>query len=168
MNNDANDKAAFPETRQKKLNSKRALWLILLFGCAVILILGGLFGAIVGYYDAANGTNSSKVIGPWAIIFSGIAIGALTLWWSLKYWHTIDEMAQRAHLDSWFWGGVGASFPVLALGAFALAMPEFKVELIERFAASSTHAFGLGAIVMYSSMLLGYTIFWLIWWAKKR
>lgn len=168
MNSDMKEQVAFPEARAKKRNSRKAIWLIGLFGFMVITLLGGVLAGIIGYADERSGRDFKDGIAPWffAIFILGFAI--LGVQWSWKYWQSIDEMARRAHLDSWFWGGSIAAIPVAGFATILFSFPEVEFHLIDRLAATPSAAFGLGALVMYAALLLGYTIFWLIWWAKKR
>jgi hypothetical protein len=168
MINDLNKEAAFPQERSKKLTERKAIWLTALFGVMACAIIGGVIGGIAGYHETSTGNTASLTLIPWALVATGIVIGLSSLVWGLKYWRAIDEMARRAHLDSWFWGGVVGSLPLLTIGMVALAFPDFNITFIQSLAKSPTHAFGLGAVGLYTSMLLGYGLTWLIWWAKKR
>jgi hypothetical protein len=160
--------ALFPEARAKKLNKRKTIWLIALFGVMAIGLGGGILGGIAGYSDVKSGTSFGEGLVPIVMLVGGLVAGLLSLWWSLHYWKSIDEMARRAHLDSWFWGGTLGGLPLGVLGVVTMAVPEFKLDMLERMALSSTQVFGLGAVAIYGCMVLGYTIFWLIWWARKR
>jgi hypothetical protein len=158
----------FPEARAKKLHAKKKVWLIALFGSTAFFIVGGTIAFFAGYHDAKNGKEMATGALPALLTISTLAATILSMWWSIGYWRSIDEMARRAHLDSWFWGGVLGSIPLLVLGGVTLSIPELKFPMIEALGMSSTQSFGLGALAIYGCMLLGYTIFWLIWWARKR
>jgi hypothetical protein len=168
MSNDANDKVAFPEKRLTRKDTRKSLWLMALFGFMVLMLLGGLAGGIIGYLDGKAGRDVGTGVGPWLMVAAMSVGGVIGLVWGQKYWKAIDEMAKRAHLDSWFWGGSIVAIPILSIGFMLYAMPEIKIDLIDRLAPTPSAAFGLGIWVTYIALLLGYTIFWLIWWAKKR
>jgi hypothetical protein len=168
MSKDTNETAAFPQMRANKLGQRKAIWLMALFGVMVSAILGGVVGGFAGYHEARSGIAFGTRTAPWALFVAALVGGFASMAWSLKYWRAIDEMARRAHLDSWFWGGVLGSIPLGTFGIVAMAFPNFNLGLIDDITASPTHAFGLGIVALYGSMLFGYTLFWLIWWAKKR
>jgi hypothetical protein len=164
MNDDTKIQPAFPEARAKKLTQRKMIWLIGIGG----LLLAAVAGGFAGYFSDSLNTSIGGSLAPLPLFLLLVAASILSMWWSLHYWRSIDEMARRAHLDSWFWGGVPGSIPLGILGMVALVEPSFKVDAFESLAMSPTQVFGLGAVAIYGCMLVGYTIFWLIWWVRKR
>ena len=155
---------AFAEARAKKLSMKK-VWFLAFFGfLALILIM-----VIVGYASVHFELDLAKKSIPWVLVAFTMLMVCPSLWWSVIYWKSIDEMAKRAHLDAFFWGG-----GVIAWALFLpfivpmLTLPNFKIMAIEAYSTSYTHAFGVGASAAIGATLLGYAVFWLIWWAKKR
>jgi hypothetical protein len=168
MNTETTPKPSFPDARAQKLSKRKAIWLTALFGTIAFALGGGVIGGLAGYHEAKSGVAFGEGALPIVLIAVCLIAAFVSMWWSVGYWKTIDEMARRAHLDSWFWGGTLGSIPLGVLGIGALLMPSLKIDIIERLALTSTQVFGLGAIAIYGCMLLGYTIFWFVWWAQKR
>jgi hypothetical protein len=132
------------------------------------LLLGGLTGGIMGYLDARAGRDQAATSSLWALFIVTIAAAILAMIWGLKYWRAIDEMAKRAHLDAFYWGGSIAWCFLIPFGIIPLKFKSFKLEPIENLANSDTQAFAWGICFAVGMTLIGYTIFWLFWWAKKR
>jgi hypothetical protein len=167
MNQEPKTPAAFPEARAKKLSAKKTIWLLAFFGLMVIMIGSGLAAGIIGHLDVRAGGAFGDNL-PWVVMVSCYVAMIPVLWWSVRYWQSIDEMARRAHLDALYWGGCIGIALFLPFIAPMMAFPEFKMALVENLAITSTHAFGLGAAAMYGAIMIGYTLYWLFWWAKKR
>jgi hypothetical protein len=168
MSDEKDATPAFPEARAKKISNKKAVWLMAMFGLMAFGLLGGLAGGVMGYLDARAGRNIGESAAIWIVAIGMAASAPLGIWWSIKYWKSIDEMAKRAHLDAFFWGGSISWYFVGPFAALPLAVPEMKLTWIEGFDLSSTHAFALGIGTAIGATLIGYTVFWLFWWAKKR
>jgi hypothetical protein len=160
---------AFPDARVKNRKVKKSVWLLAILGLIVLGFGAGFVGATIGYIDGRAGRSFADSRMPWILMAFALVSMVPTLWWCAKYWKSIDEMARRAHLDAFFWGGGVISWAVfLPFITPMVAFSEFKLNLIESLKISSTHAFGLGAAVAIATTLLGYGLFWLFWWAKKR
>jgi hypothetical protein len=168
MSDEKDATPAFPEARAKKINKKTAVWLMALYGVMALGLLGGLAGGIMGYLDAKAGRSIGESASIWIVAIGMAASATLGVWWSIKYWKSIDEMARRAHLDAFFWGGSISWYFVVPFAALPFAFPDVKLTWIESFNLSSTHAFALGIGTAIGATLIGYTIFWLFWRAKRR
>jgi hypothetical protein len=169
MNEEQPTLPEFSQKRAKKLSTKREIWLIALFGIIVIALGGGLIGSMVGHANNRAGLGLNDGFVPWILVAFSFATMIPTLWWSIEYWRSIDEMAKRGHLDAFFWGGGMISWAVfLPLTVPMLAFAEFKLDFIEGLGASATRAFGLGVFTTIMITVLGYGLFWTVWWAKKR
>jgi hypothetical protein len=163
MNEDATPITAFPEARARKRKERKTVWLMALFGTMICALVGGLAGAYMGYTG-----GSAAGMGPY-VFGAAMLVGAVgSLVWSWQYWKSIDEMARRAHLDSLYWGGVIASTPLLILAGVIYVYDDFQLGFVNELVSSPTQAFGLGIATLYSSILLGYGVFWLVWWMRKR
>ena len=165
MNDKPETTPAFAEERVKKVSSKKVIWFSAFFGLLAVILIMAIFGYMAAHFEL----NLDSGLTPWMVVAILLLAMMPTLWWSVVYWKSIDEMAKRAHLDAFFWGG-----GVIAWALFMpfvipmLTLPTFKIMAIEAYSASFTNAFGLGASAAIASTTLGYGIFWLIWWAKKR
>jgi hypothetical protein len=169
MSDDTNTRPEFPEARAKKKSIIKTVWLMAAFGVVALGVSSWLVGSAIGYLDGRAGRAFEDSNAPWVLV--GFALFAFipTCWWSFKYWQSIDEMARRAHLDAFFWGGGMISWAIfLPFVLPMLVFPQFQLGMIEKLDGSSTHAFGLGAFAAIIITLLGYGVFWLFWWAKKR
>ena len=143
----------------------KKVWFLAFFGLLALISIMGIFGYLFVKYEQDLANESKPLV---LVAFIILAMCA-SLWWSVVYWKSIDEMAKRAHLDAFFWGGGMIAWGIfLPIIAPMLALPNFKISAIEVYSFSLTHAFGLGATAAMAATFLGYVVFWLIWWAKKR
>lgn len=154
-----------PSPTAKRRSSVIALVLIF---CASLLV-SGLLGFATGYLE------STKDPAPlWAIVglLVGVAVSigilGVLIQQTLTYWRTIDELARRAHTDSWFWGGsigmgVGAMALVLvpSLGKFT---PLY--DFVARQNPLDTLVFG--GVSVGLAALVGYSIWWVGYWLAQR
>jgi type III secretory pathway component EscS len=168
MNKDKDAQVAFPEARAKKLSEKKALWLILLFGAMVLLIGSGIAGGLIGFADAKTGTSQAAGLFPWLTIFIIVVVFPVTFWWSLKYWRSIDEMAKRAHLDAFYWGGTIAWIAIMPLILLPHKAKGFVLPPIEALNMNASQIFSLGMTAAILATGVGYFVAWLFWWAKRR
>jgi hypothetical protein len=153
----------------------RGIMLALLLG---LFIVGGVGGFIAGFIDgtseAANGTTPiADMVGQpntlfWLIVLLTIVANAIALWAAAKWFYSIDEAAQRAHLESWFWGAsIIAMIPTpFAMGA--LFIDGFEWTVIEAIMLTKTQIAIIGAAAFYFILLLGYSVAWAYWWWKRR
>ncbi len=168
MTPDQTPTPAFPEAHAKRLTAKKSLWLIALFGIMIAMLGGGLVGGIVGFMDAKTGRSPQDgfyLWFPWILIVIG---GGAGTWFAWMMWKRLDEMAMRAHLDAFYWGGSGAFAIVAPFAIMPFKFPKYEIALIEGFNHSATQSFGLGIGVALGMIMLGYGLVWLIWWARKR
>lgn len=134
--------------------------------------LPGLFLAVIGLSVLAGGAAAIAAtlgLAPLAIatasavLVAGLAGFVLTGRW----WTRADEAVREAHKSSWYWGG---STGLLVAGSIAAALAEVALgEGGGQFGLSRAEA-GLivvGAAMTAALMLLGYGLFWAIWWLRR-
>lgn len=99
-----------------------------------------------------------------------IAAAALSTAW----FHALDEVAQRAHYEAWFWGG-NAGVLLLPLAVVVGAFTGWGGgEQINRWVASlgigaDAHAgFMAGIFAVLIPMMLGYSLWWVWFWVRNR
>jgi|CXWL01.1.fsa_nt_gi hypothetical protein len=101
----------------------------------------------------------------------GYSAAVIALACSIGWIATLDEFAQRAHYVAWYWGG---SLGLAAMGAlllFVLLSPASAAEslLLDWWGASQAKAgFLTGALAAMLLPALGYTIWWLVFWLRRR
>jgi hypothetical protein len=123
----------------------------------------------LGYEDGREQRSINESHSPYVIVAVVLTFMIAVFAWSVRYWRNIDEMAKRAHLDAFFWGGGMIGWAIL--GAFLTPMlifPDLEWGVIEQIGGTTTHSFGMGAFTALTVTTLGYGVFWLVWWAKKR
>lgn len=91
---------------------------------------------------------------------------------SLAWFAALDELAQRAHYVAWFWGGsIGLlSFPLLIIAALATGGRGDLVDLVLHHlgGANDTRvAFMNGVLAAILPPIIGYGIWWLVFWLRK-
>ena len=165
MNDKPKTTPAFVEARALKVSSKKVIWFSAFFGLLAVILIMAIFGYMAAHFELYLGSGLT----PWMVVAVLLLAMMPTLWWGVVYWKSIDEMAKRAHLDAFFWGGGNIAWALfLPFIVPMLTLPNFKIMAIEANSTSYTHAFGVGASAAIGATLLGYAVFWLIWWAKKR
>jgi hypothetical protein len=169
MKNDTNAPAAFPQERNKRVKDRRTVWLMAGFGLIAFMVISGMVGAAVGYSDSHTGKRFSQSNAPWFMLLLSYLAMLPALWWTSRYWKSIDELAKRVHLDAFLWGGGTFAWMIFTpLIVPMIGFSEFKVAIIEDIDGTATHVFGLGAFSAIMITLLGYGVYWLISWAAKR
>lgn len=105
------------------------------------------------------------LIGAAIFMIGGFVVGA-------RWMTSVDELAQRAHYEGWYWGG---SIGVAAMGFLVLAAPvlsrfvdiETLLDPFRQFAGSAT-GFVAGVFVSMVALIVGYLGWWGYFWLKKR
>jgi hypothetical protein len=160
---------AFPEKRRKIATAKLKLYVGgLVAFLATVFILGEAVGWSVAYLRNVLGWKIDDKFVLGSLFITIVIISPPLYWWSLKYWRSIDEMARRAHLDAFFWGGPASWLLIIPLALPPLMLKGFQLDMVENFTSSPSAGFGLGVMVTLVVTLLGYITVWLFWWATKR
>lgn len=102
----------------------------------------------------------AKTHGPafyWVAAAAVVAVGVMSGGWTSK----LDEVAQHAHVQAWFWGGLaGLVFATAGLFAF-MAVETGPMTFTDR-AFIAGFGFALGP------MALGYLTWWASFWLRRR
>jgi hypothetical protein len=159
---------AFPQERAKRLSSKKAIWLIALFGVMLAMLGGGLMSGIFGYFAQTTGRPPQEGFHLWLPWVLRLMAAGAFVWAGVILWKRLDEMALRAHLDAFYWGGSAAFAIVAPFAIMPFKFPKYEIALVEGFNHSATQSFGLGIGVALGTILLCYNVVWLFWWAAKR
>ncbi|MGD9966453.1 MAG: hypothetical protein AB7T59_08040 [Hyphomonadaceae bacterium] len=108
--------------------------------------------------------------GAMALVGTG-AVLALVL---CSYWFLrLDELAQRAHYVAWFWGGcLGfAAAAVLLLGGLVSGIADMGTLHAAAAAVLGgdqfAHGVSAGMLLVGAPMLLGYSIWWTVFWLRR-
>lgn len=129
----------------------------LIFGLSILIgIIAGIGSVFAGYIPGPAGLAASLAVNGAAM--AGALI--LCIWW----WRRIDEAAREAHKWAWWWGGcsgalVGGAILLTALhrdGDMGLGAMEPNGILVA------------GMTLMFTCQVVGYTLAWVVWWAKRR
>lgn len=111
------------------------------------------------------------VLGHTLVHVPAVIGGVLAIMFSVNYFRSIDELAQRAHYEAWYWGGtVGVlALPLAALSGPALFGPGWVERTVAQFwpAPDVTDGFVAGVFATVIPMLLGYCVWWAVFWLRK-
>ncbi|MDZ4778002.1 MAG: hypothetical protein SGJ23_14575 [Alphaproteobacteria bacterium] len=151
-----------PITRRKSSMVSNAL-----IGIALLFAFG--FG--VGFTD--DGWVAKFIAGqPWLWLAFVAAFCTLSFAAGAIWMRSIDELAQRAHYEAWYWGG---SVGLAAMMFLALASPtlgrfiDFEAVLAPvAFLTGDATGFASGVIASILVMSIGYGAWWLAFWLRKR
>lgn len=106
----------------------------------------------------------------------GVALVALlaAMGLSTAWFRSLDEVAQRAHYEAWFWGG-NCGLLLLPLAVVVMAMADNGNSWIGRtLDAVLTRpidvetAFIAGIFAVIVPMMLGYSLWWAWFWLRNR
>jgi len=139
-------------------------------GFATLFVLG----AIVGYLDGDAKHTARGLADVQPVVWIGIAAIATVVSFAIgtRWMMGIDELAQRAHYEAWYWGGsIGlALMTFLILAAPALArfvdLPALYAPLTRYTGDASGFVAGVLASVL--TLSIGYGAWWLLFWLRKR
>ncbi|MCU0881843.1 MAG: hypothetical protein MUF14_04150 [Hyphomonadaceae bacterium] len=141
-------------------------------------LLSVILGFAAGFYDGrADGQSGEAPIahfvtqtdaGFWLVAVIGLLVGGVSLWSGIKWYRGIDEAAQRAHLEAWYWGASIAMFMPMPFITGWIVSPHMMVGWFESWAVSNTQAAALGAMALYLVLLMGYCVAWGVWWWRRR
>jgi hypothetical protein len=101
----------------------------------------------------------------------GYLAAAIALGCSIGWIATLDEFAQRAHYVAWYWGGSLGLMAMATVLLFVLLSPAAATEsfLLDWWGSSQAKAgFLTGALMAMVLPALGYTIWWLAFWLRRR
>lgn len=162
-----------PATVERK-KTLRTLLIVFLGGIAFAFIAGGIAGYLDGSSEAANGTApiadavASSPLIFWLLVGGGFIGGLAGMWGAAKWYFSIDEAAQRAHLEAWYWG---ASWALILPTPFILAslfVDAATWDYLENLNLTATQMAGVGAAMLYGLLIAGYGVAWLVWWWRRR
>ena len=106
----------------------------------------------------------------WAVWPIG-AVCAVGLVLSFRWFLSLDEVARQAHYVSWFWGGSCGFAVAVALFVGAVLAPAGWLEqvLLPWWGGSPARAgFFTGALVATVLPVLGYVLWWMAFWLRRR
>jgi hypothetical protein len=165
--NDQIDLAVPPSARRTKASTKKRLVLFGLIGFAALMVLVRAVLSFTHEFDVQNKASSEGILYP-LVIIAALAIPlSVGLFWSVKIWRLMDEAAQRAHLDAFYWGGSIAWMVIVPFIVLPLRIKGFEFAFITKLDMNTSEVFGLGIFATMIATILGYGIAWLIWWAKR-
>jgi hypothetical protein len=158
----------------KRKRNLRTLIIIL----AALFVAGGLGGFIAGYIDGGIEAETGRTpiydlvvrsaLGFWLIVAAGVIGGLIGLWGAVRWYVNIDEAAQRAHLDAWFWGASVAMLIPMAFAMAALVLPGSEWAPLEALPFTKTQMAAAGVFGFYGVLILGYGVAWIGWWLRRR
>lgn len=123
----------------------------------------GILAGGVAVITAALGLAPVAITKAVAVLVAGLAALVFTGRW----WKGADEAVREAHKSSWYWGG---STGLLLAGSVAVALASVAFGGGgDQFGLSPAEA-GLivtGAGMTVALMLLGYGLFWTVWWLRR-
>ena len=129
----------------------------------------GLSLAAVGVMAGSAGMLGQDGAG--AAVFSIAGLAAIAL--SFVWFNALDEVAQRAHYEAWYWGGSLGLMSLPALALLSAALGDRREALVESALmavwgdADLTAAVTSGVLVAMLPALLGYTLWWAAFWLRK-
>ncbi|RZJ47244.1 MAG: hypothetical protein EON87_01655 [Brevundimonas sp.] len=144
-----------------KANPKRPITGPKAFGTVMglSLLAGGLAGLGTSFAGDLEGPAGFAV----TLAITGVAMAValvLCIWW----WGRIDEAAREAHKWAWWWGGCTG---MAVGGAILLALLNREGE-VDLGGMPVDQALASGMFLMLICQVIGYTVAWLVWWAKRR
>lgn len=128
----------------------------------VCMVIGAVVGAVGGLAEGLGLAVPPLVTG--GVV---LAIGALILWLSARWWVVADEAVREAHKFSWFWGG---SAGMIVVGAITIPLVTAARGSVDTFGLTPAEAgmFVNGVGFTLGLMLLGYAVCWAGWWLVRN
>ncbi len=128
----------------------------------VCMLIGMIVGAFGGLAEGLGLAVPPVVTG--VVV---LAIGAVILWLSARWWIVADEAVREAHKFSWFWGG---SAGMIVVGAVAIPLMGVARGSVDAFGLTPAEAglFVNGVGFTLALMLLGYGVCWAGWWLIRN
>ncbi|RZJ27974.1 MAG: hypothetical protein EON85_10030 [Brevundimonas sp.] len=118
--------------------------------------VAGLGGILVSEIPGVAGFGA-------ALLINGLAMTAamvMCIWW----WRRIDEAAREAHKWAWWWGGCSG----MAVGGTLLLTVLLREGETDLSGLAVNEVFAGGMALMLGFLIVGYTIAWAVWWARRR
>jgi hypothetical protein len=134
-------------------------------GAKGFLVYMGL-SVLVGVFAGVGGIIFGDWPGPLGLLLTGLVHAvamAAALLICVFWWRGIDEAAREAHKWAWFWGGSSG----MALGG-VLLMTVLSRDGLSIGPLSANEVLAGGMLIMLLCQVLGYTIAWAFWWARRR
>lgn len=111
-----------------------------------------------------------------------LALMAAAVVWALAfvglYWRRLDEASREAQRSAMLWGGTFGILAAVIAGMFIAYTPagaSWLQDLAGRFSArigdkipDTSFAFVAGLMFCAISSVLGFSVAWMWWWAKRR
>ncbi|MGD9981779.1 MAG: hypothetical protein AB7H66_03805 [Hyphomonadaceae bacterium] len=112
------------------------------------------------------------VIGEIAALIA-LPAALLAMWFCVAAFIGLDELAQRAHYVAWFWGGSLGLYTLPILGLIAVPFGFWDgglAGLSERLWGEATIETGFftGILVALAPPLIGYVVWWSVFWLRNR
>ena len=99
---------------------------------------------------------------PWSQPLAAAVVLVFGFALTVYYWRQLDETARAAHLEAFFWGGLGGMTLVLiaSIGAYA-----YREEISRQFGSA---AMSIGLYGGMFCIVVGYGAAWVFWWLRRR
>jgi hypothetical protein len=143
---------------------------IFLTGMAAVFVIG----AVVGYIDGSSDgpPRGLGAIEPAVVIGGAALVCILSLIVGVHWMQSIDELAQRAHYEAWYWGG-SIALAVMAFVVLSAPALERIVDIEALYAPFVTYSgkaagFMAGVVASVIALGLGYGAWWIVFWVRRR
>jgi surface polysaccharide O-acyltransferase-like enzyme len=93
---------------------------------------------------------------------------------AILQFNALDEVAKQAHYVAWYWGSMIAIMAIAVATLAAFAFPEFSANWIAEYVLPLWGGSGLNAAFMAGLMtgplllLVGFGIWWSVFWLRRR
>ena len=163
------DQPTPPQRAPTKLpQAKKALLIIAWLGFVSLFLITRNVDVISGFMAPSSEGQRRSGLYP-ALLFSFLVIALVGgLLWYVKFWRVIDEAAQRAHLDAFYWGGSIAWMVIVPFVILPLKINGFTLPFVADLEMNQSQIFSLGVFTTIVVTTLGYGVAWTIWWLRRR